>query len=268
MKYFDSSLTDMPDELFEFGKFAQKVSKRNTHKDAVSVKNIGSIKRTDITLGESNEYNKPAGKYITYDCLEIDGRGTKTALVDYLSKDIKKLISGAGSLLCLGIGNPDVTSDALGPRCINNIAVTAGGTKTRINVSKFSPSVVGNTGINSNDVITALVAKVKPDAVIVIDSLCTRNFGRIGSSFQISDGGLVPGSGVGEGMFELTKKTLGVKVVAIGVPTVVHFRSILGEYVTDAEILNKYNGLFVSPKEIDFIVSFCADVIAGAINSI
>ena len=268
MKYFDSTLTDMPDELFEFGKFAQKIGKKNVRRDAVSVKNIGQIKRTDITLNENNEFNKPAGKYITYDCLGVDGKGTKTTLIDYLSKDIKKLISGAKILLCLGIGNPDVTSDALGPRCVSNSSVTVGEAKRQVCVSKFSPSVVGNTGIKSNDVVTALVAKVKPDAVIVIDSLCTRNFGRIGSSFQISDVGLVPGSGVGEGAFELTPKTLGVKVVAIGVPTVVHFRSILGEYVGDAEILNKYNGLFVSPKEIDFIVSFCADVIAGAINSI
>lgn len=269
MKQINYNLTDMPDELVEFGIIKSKKHTKSATK-LVNVKEENGIKRTEIWLNEGNEFNKSAGIYITYDCLKFESDKTKNYLVAQLAKDLNNQIKNTKKILCLGIGNPEITSDALGPKCINNIKINnkLGQKCQERQVCKYSPGVVGNTGIDSKDIVTLLIKKLQPDLILVIDSLCTRNFNRIGSSFQLSDAGLTPGSGVGESTFAINQKELGVKVIALGVPTVVHFRSILGEYVAEENILNRYNGLFVSPKEIDIIINFCAEVISGAINEV
>lgn len=161
-------------------------------------------------------------------------------------------------------------------------------------ISAISPGVLGTTGIETAEMIRGIVDKVKPKMIIAIDSLCSKNVDRINKSIQISDTGIVPGAGVGNARDELSEKSLGIPVIALGVPTVVEMASITNDCldlfiedlqkkaesndvlnklkdednyqrIKDALIPNDYN-FIVTPKEIDDLIDSMKDVIARGIN--
>ena len=267
------------------------------------------IERVFIT-NENGEkaLGKPKGDYITIDiknlkiAREEQIQKASDVLTDELNKILEKHITRKDEVLVVGLGNIYVTPDSLGPKVINEIDITRHIQKympevldenTR-NVCGISPGVLGTTGMETLEIIKGIVDKVKPKLVIVIDSLASRSIERISSSLQISDTGIVPGSGVENARAELSINTLGIPVIAIGIPTVVELATLISEGIDifidrlqdkaqSNECLNKlqeedkyeevkealkvgeYN-MVVTPKEIDDLIENMKDIVARGIN--
>lgn len=267
------------------------------------------VSRVKITnQNGENAIGKPIGNYITIDVKKLkiatDEDIQKTA--ETLTNELKKLIDihtdKQGEIFVVGLGNIYVTPDALGPKVINEIDVTRHIKKylpqyleegTRI-VSAISPGVLGTTGIETVEILKGIVDNIKPKLIIVIDALASRSIERISSTIQVSDTGIVPGAGVGNTRQEISQASLGIPVVAIGIPTVVELATLvsdgidifidrLQEKAESNEFLNKlqqedkyeevkealnvgeYN-MIVTPKEIDDLIENMKDVVARGIN--
>ena len=156
-------------------------------------------------------------------------RQASETLTEELRKIIDLHVDKQGEILVVGLGNIYVTPDALGPKVINEIDVTRHlinylpqyveeGTRM---VSAIAPGVLGTTGIETVEILKGIVENIKPKLLIVIDALASRSIERISSTVQLSDTGIVPGAGVGNTRSEISKNTLGIPVIAIGIPTVV-----------------------------------------------
>ncbi len=267
------------------------------------------VSRVKITNEKgAQSIGKPVGNYITIDVKKLklasDEEIQKTA--ETLSGELKKIIDmhtdKQGDILIVGLGNIYVTPDALGPKVINEIDVTRHiikylpqyveeGTRP---VSAISPGVLGTTGIETVEILKGIVDNIKPKLLVVIDALASRSIERISSTIQISDTGIVPGAGVGNTRQEISEKSLGIPVIAIGIPTVVELATLvsdgidifidrLQEKAESNEYLNKlqqndkyeevkealnvgeYN-MIVTPKEIDDLIENMKDIVARGIN--
>lgn len=223
--------------------------------------------------------NKPKGKYITVDLPEfsheselLDGRLTA------ISESIKNLLpENAQKILVAGLGNDDITPDALGPLCAKQIFATRhikGDLITDLNirnlksVAAVSTGVLGQTGIETAEYIKGIVDLIKPDAVIIIDALASRRLERLGKTVQLTDTGITPGSGVGNFRKTIDKTTLGVPVISMGVPTVVDGNTIVSDLTGGKAQSNQINAdeMMVTPREIDTIISRAARLISLSIN--
>ncbi len=267
------------------------------------------IERVKIT-NENGEkaIGKPIGDYITIDIqkLKIAQEDEIKVASEIVSKELKKIIDKhvdkQGEILVVGLGNIYVTPDSLGPKVINEIEVTrhiinympqyvVEGTRM---VSAIAPGVLGTTGIETVEILKGVVDNINPKLLIVIDALASRSIERISSTVQISDTGIVPGAGVGNTRNEISQRTLGIPVIALGIPTVVEtavlvndsldlFITKLQEEAKSNDYLNKlkeednyeeikealnpkeYN-LIVTPKEIDQLIENMKDVVSMGIN--
>ena len=186
------------------------------------------------------------------------------------------------SVLTVGLGNPSLTSDALGPETVKHLAVTfpVGNAQSKsargIAISAFAPDVAGNTGIETAELIRGIVNTVRPTLVIAIDALAARSAERLASVIQLSDGGISPGSGLGNRHKEISHRTLGIPVIALGIPTVVPSSAMMAEVLSlvhtssDARDiqarLEQGRRFFVTPKEIDLIVRSASLLLADAIH--
>ncbi len=185
------------------------------------------------------------------------------------------------SVLVVGLGNEAITPDAIGPQTAKNTMVTRHlvekmpeefGSMRRVSV--LMSGVLGTTGIESADFIKAVVEKLKPDQVIVVDALASRKLARICRTVQIADTGIVPGSGVGNSRAAINKERLGVPVMAIGVPTVVDAATLAADLAEQAgakdinpEDMSHFGGeMIVTPKEIDANVSDISKLVGYGIN--
>ena len=181
------------------------------------------------TEGAARQLGKPRGRYVTLDLsplqknaddvLERASRAVGAELRALLGENVK-------SVLVAGLGNANMTPDAIGPRSAEHVLVTRhlrqnGAFSAFCSVSVLTPGVLGRTGIEAMETLRGTVRAVQPDAVIAIDALASRSLMRLCSTVQLSDTGIVPGSGVGNHRCPLSRDTLGVPVYAIGVPTVV-----------------------------------------------
>ena len=178
-----------------------------------------------------------------------------------------------------GLGNTKITPDALGPKCASMIFATrhitgellkATGLSDLRCVSAFSTGVLGDTGAESVEMIKGVVQMIKPDFVITVDALAARNVERLGTTVQMCTSGIVPGSGVGNARQEISKKTVGVPVVSIGVPTVVDAATLVldcGGCRDDEEALYEQTGnMMVTPREVDLMIERASKLTALAIN--
>ncbi|MBR2967807.1 MAG: GPR endopeptidase [Clostridia bacterium] len=236
----------------------------------ISQKGKAKIARTDVELDEqtAKKYGKAAGCYITIESdvvKNLDMKGYKK-LAAAISEVLLELGGNANSVLVVGLGNPKLTADSLGSKVFDRLVVTRqlGGSGTMI--SAICPNVMGVTGIESFDVIKGVCERVKPDLIVAVDSLASATTGRIASAFQLCSSGITPGSGVSNHRMRLDCDSLGCKVISLGVPLVVYASTIISEAVGDVDIDNELSELIVTPKDIDFLVSECADIIAAAIN--
>lgn len=267
------------------------------------------ISRVRVT-NENGEaaIGKKEGNYITIDVrnLKIAGEEEIQKTSEVVTNELKKLIENhitkQDAILVVGLGNIYVTPDSLGPKVINEVDITRHLLeympevldKNTREVSAISPGVLGTTGIETMEILKGIIDNVKPKLVIIIDALASRNIERISSSVQIADTGIVPGAGVGNARKELTEATLGVPVIAMGIPTVVEAATIAADSLTlfikkvqdngnSNDFLNKlqeedkykiikeilapeeYN-FIVTPKEIDSLIEKMKDIVARGIN--
>ena len=268
-----------------------------------------SVSRVKITNEKGEEaIGKKRGNYITVDVknLKIANEEEIQKTSEVVTKELKALlekhVTEKDSILVVGLGNIYVTPDSLGPKVINEIDITRHLLeympevldKNTRQVSAISPGVLGTTGIETMEILKGIIDNVKPKLVIIIDALASRNIERISSSVQIADTGIVPGAGVGNARKELTEATLGVPVIAMGIPTVVEAATIAADSLTlfikkvqdngnSNAFLNKlqeedkykiikeilapeeYN-FIVTPKEIDSLIEKMKDIVARGIN--
>ena len=303
--------TDLADERNELYKKANKIEDKIDGVEAIEEKINNNIKLTRVKiLDEKGEQalGKRMGTYITIDLknMKYMGNDEIQSASEVLSKELKAMISEhikqEEEILVVGLGNIYVTPDALGPKVINEIDITRHLLKyvpqyldknTRP-VSAISPGVLGTTGIETAEILKGIVENVKPKLMIVIDSLASRSMERISSTIQLADTGIVPGAGVDNARKELTKETLGIPVIAIGIPTVVEtavvvndcldvFIEKLQEEAKSNDYLNKLKeednyeeikealipkdfNFIVTPKEIDELIENMKDVVARGIN--
>ena len=243
---------------------------------------------TDITITtEEGEkaFGKPRGTYIT---MEVQGvleeqsdiiRRASKALAEELKKMIK--FDYFLKVLVVGLGNENVTPDSLGPHTVDKVKITShlfrlfecDGDWEMANVSGFSPSVTGVTGMETAEFIERAVSLVKPDVVIAIDSLAAKDISRMSTTIQVCDTGIAPGAGMGNNRKALNQESLGCKVVAIGVPTVIDSRNLLleaAEEVKDWDVdryIEKHNfDMIVTSTDIDQIIKNFSEIISNAIN--
>ena len=185
---------------------------------------------------------KPVGTYITMEApnMSAPDEDYHREISQKLAEHLKSLMGeGEKSVLIVGLGNRDVTPDALGPRVVSNIRITrhmireygraALEGKKANEISSLVPGVMAQTGMETLEIIKGVVEETKPDVVLVIDALAARNTRRLSRTIQISDTGINPGSGVGNHRNGINKEALGVPVISIGVPTVVDAATIVGD---------------------------------------
>lgn len=232
-----------------------------------NVKNIKSNKYSvnnilveDIVLKKNNNINKKEGKYITISFKDITDSNNYLSVLKVFEKELKKVlkyskINENDTCLIIGLGNRKIISDALGSKCLEKIIVTRHlyllnnvDNKYR-NVSILEPNVIGVTGIDSYEIIKNTIKEIKPDFIIAIDSLCAADIRRLNKTIQITTSGITPGSGIGNSRKELSIDTLGVKVIAIGIPTVVDSSVIVSDTIN--YILKKIGYLKYSNNNID-----------------
>ncbi|MBR3577045.1 MAG: GPR endopeptidase [Clostridia bacterium] len=250
---------------------------------------------------------KSIGTYITIEAKTLKHLTDyeRENIEDIFGQKLRKLleekgVSGGDSVLVAGLGNNSITPDALGPQTVEKLDVTRhimeympdaviDGTRP---VCAIAPGVLGNTGIETIEIIKGVVEKIKPAAVIAIDALASRSTARVGTTIQISDTGIEPGAGVGNRRKGITEETLDIPVIAVGVPTVIDAATIaddaveqvisaikkegIGEYFSQFDDDERYKmirsamdetaNMMVTPKEVDTIITDVSAVLAGGIN--
>ncbi len=225
---------------------------------------------------------KPEGTYITLETAGFpDGAALTDGRLDALCRALEQLVPAQGPILAVGLGNTDITPDALGPLCASQIIATRHlpeetkrelGLSELRTVSVLTPGVTGKTGIESSELIAGAVRSVKPAAVIAVDALAAGSVTRLAKTVQLCDTGIQPGSGVGNSRKALDQETLGVPVIAVGVPTVVDAVSlahdVLGAYEDCADPPAEYAGMMVTPRDTDMITASAAKFIALALNCV
>ena len=240
----------------------------------------------------SENLGKPMGTYITLEMPKITERNPDFSkeVTERFSEEIRELIKpymGKASILVAGLGNWNITPDALGPKVISGLLVTRHLKEympdkfdDSVNgVCAISPGVLGITGIETGEIIKGIVERVKPSAVIAIDALASRRVERVNTTIQISDTGISPGAGVGNRRGELSEKTIGVPVIAVGVPTVVDaatiamdaLETIIDEDEDSHRIVRDllspyYKNLIVAPKNMDAMITDMSSIIAAGLN--
>ncbi len=213
-----------------------------------------------IELKKDNKFNKKTGKYVNISFNDITDKSNYDNVLKVFLKELKSVfkyckIKKSDTCLIIGLGNPKIISDALGSKCLENIIVTRhlyllnNVDKNYRNVSILEPNVMGVTGIDSFEIIKNVVKEVKPDFIIAIDSLCAADIRRINKTIQITSSGITPGSGIGNSRNEISFETLGVNVIAIGVPTVVDSVVIVSDTINF--LLNKISYLKNNNNKLD-----------------
>ncbi|OJU15125.1 MAG: endopeptidase [Clostridiales bacterium 43-6] len=251
----------------------------------------GGVESENLTVGEAKitrikvvtqegaeKMGKPVGNYITIELPPFSTEGTMDEdKLSAVKNEISRLIPAEGLILIIGIGNVEITPDALGPKAAATVLATrhispelamASGLGNLRPVAVLSPGVLGQTGIETGEILKGLVDKVKPSGVIVIDALASRKLSRLGNTIQISDTGISPGAGVGNMRNEINSVTLGVPVIAIGVPTVVDASTMVSD-ITGGQNLNENDEMgkmMVTPREIDLLIEHAAVMISHSIN--
>ena len=238
---------------------------------------VDGVKITKIEIKTSegaDALSKPIGHYVTLDLPSLKPNPTECEKeIELVAKELKALIP-KGVVLVAGLGNHNITPDAIGPKTVEFTLSTrhVADSMPQFNfrpVAAVAPGVMGQTGIETGDVIKGICDKIKADCVIAIDALASKSTHRLGRSIQISDTGICPGSGVGNARQELSKQTLGVPVIALGVPTVVDALTVALD-ASGGELNGKsdesLSRLMVTPREIDSLVLSVSRVIALAIG--
>ena len=257
-----------------------------------------SVSITEVwveTEEAAQRLGKSVGTYLTLECEGVRRRdpAAREEVQNVLGEEIARLLppdEQGAPVLVVGLGNRRVTPDSLGPKTVDGTLVTRhllrelpDKVDERLNpVCAIAPGVMGATGLETMETVSALVKEIHPRCLIVIDSLAARASSRVGVSIQLSDTGIQPGSGVGNHRRALNERELGVRVIALGMPTVVYAVTIardaleiLGEGETNPAALdevtkslfeNEIGEMIVTPREVDDMIDDAAQMLAGGIN--
>ncbi len=245
-----------------------------------------AINRVKITEKEAADLiGKPIGEYVTVTVPAFSGSTElEESEIEVIAKEISAMLPKEGLILVAGLGNNDITPDAVGPRTVRQILATRhisgevaqqSGLSSLRPTAAIAPGVLGQTGIESAEIIKSLVQDLKPSAVIVIDALASRSASRLGNTIQIANSGISPGSGVQNARKELSQQNLGVPVVSIGIPTVVDATTLASDLLQSSdEDLETRRSLFepngsimmITPREIDVLIGHACKTLSLSIN--
>lgn len=254
-------------------------------------KEVCGIPVSDMTISSqegSSIIGKPVGRYITLECGKVwlcDDSYIEE-LVSAIAQYIISLIPGEKKrVLVVGLGNRDITPDSLGPKSLDGLIVTRHireynrdlfDSMGQEEVAAIAPGVLGQTGIETLELIKGAVDRVKPQAVIAVDALAARSVDRLCTTVQLTDTGIAPGSGIGNRRREINSESIGAPVIAIGVPTVVDSSTLVYDALSKAgiesiddplrDVLENGRSFFVSLKESDVAVEQSAKIISDALN--
>ena len=221
---------------------------------------------------------KPMGEYSTLSLPPLwKGEGERMAsAVEILAQLLRDVLPEQGLVLIVGLGNPSITADALGPKTAQGILATRHLTGLEPEFFRqlrptavLAPGVLGQTGMESAEIVQAAVEKFAPSAVIAVDALAAGETGRLGTTIQLSDSGIVPGAGAMNRRQELSRKTLGIPVLALGIPTVCDAVSFAASFFPETELpadVRRYDPLLITPKEIDQLTDRGSAILSAAIN--
>lgn len=256
------------------------------------------IKITTLEIKDdraANAMGKPVGMYITIEVNDLEE--DMPHLENVVSQYLEQLSGGVKDkhIMVAGLGNREVTPDALGPKVVDALFATrhlirefGQGFKEEYNMealSAIAPGVMAQTGMESSEILRGISGETKPDCLIVIDALAARSTKRLNRTIQITNTGISPGAGVGNNRKQLNEESLGIKVIALGVPTVVDAQTIVEDRMREVlekqgfseaeaeQFLNEVNSeamrnMFVTPKDIDESVERMSQVIAGSFNQL
>lgn len=261
------------------------------------------MKETRIVIDSkqgADKIGKPMGTYITIESEELrcSDEDYHEPMSDSLYRHLKSMLGNSRKILVAGLGNRGVTPDALGPLVVDNLYVTRHLLKEDIikchyEISAISPGVMAQTGMETQEILQGVIQEVNPDVLVVIDALAAGNSHRLNKTIQLADTGIAPGSGVGNHRKAITEESMGVKVIAIGVPTVISVPAIVDDamdvmleafgrngtrqaieefteeerYQLACEMVEPYlANMFVTPKNIDEAIKRISFTISEAIN--
>ena len=252
-----------------------------------SEKTVDDFKITTVKiLNKEGEdlLKKPCGQYVTIELTALYRRDEDTfkGSVNAVAGELRQLLAPLGEeeAMVAGLGNREITPDALGPRVVSSLVITRHMDKELRQalanirpVSALSPGVLGITGLETSEILRGVVDRAQPSFLIAVDALASRSLSRLCTTIQLADTGITPGSGVGNARSGINKDTLGIPVIAIGVPTVVDAKTIAADIMEETEQginrdkLQSYKGgLMVTPKDIDSQIRMISRIIAYAIN--
>ncbi len=225
-------------------------------------KKQGSISITHIKINKRNEkiYNKKEGNYITIEFKDINKNYNE--LSNILKTELEELfkinkIKKKDSVLVVGLGNKNITCDSLGVNTLNNLIVTRNTDSLR-EISSLSPGVMGDTGIETFDIVKGVINEINVKFIIIIDSLKASNIKWLNNTIQITDSGISPGSGVTKKRKEISKDNLGIPVIAIGIPTVI-----------DSKVINKnISNFIITDSNIDYLIKIFSDLLSNTLNNL
>ena len=259
---------------------------------------VGDLRVLELCITKeaaARRLEKPLGRYLTVVCGRVNLLGDREELqlqkllADRLSETAQELtrakIDSDFKIFVAGLGNSEMTADAIGPRTVGYLTATRHLQKHESelyrslgcsSLSALSPGVLGQTGIETLELLRGVVEHVKPNLVLVVDALAARSCERLASTVQLSDAGIAPGSGVGNHRNAITHESLGVPVIALGVPTVVNSATLVYDALRQAgigeiapslqSVLENGKSFFVSPKDCDVITDRVSRLLAGAIR--
>lgn len=227
---------------------------------------------------------KDAGTYITVEMPSLTDNFTETdERIKTIGREIRRLLPVNGLLLVAGLGNEEITPDSLGPKTGARVLATrhitgelarAAGLDRLRPVAVMNTGVTGQTGIETGEYILSVVKRIRPNAVIAVDALASRRIERLGKTVQISDAGISPGAGVGNHRTRINKETIGVPVIAIGVPTVVDAQTFAGDLLSDSAVRRSavlpdrnVRQMIVIPREIDLLTERASRLLAFSLNA-
>lgn len=303
-----SSRTDLAVEINE--SISEKNGKVNGIIYNESIYDVTEIKVSELEITNARGeklFGKEKGKYITIEAMNLGiydeeyeqevARLTAEILIDLIEENVHR--KSHMTILVVGLGNKEVTADSLGPLVVESISVDRhmGSNRNGIWLSGLTPGVMAQTGMETAHIIKGVVSELKPDVVVAIDALAARSSSRLNTTIQISDRGINPGSGVGNHRLGITEATIGVPVIAIGVPTVIAVPTIVADTMDNLlramSAYKKFKGvdevyeeftkqqkeqlieeilspemaeMVVTPKDIDASVRTISYIVAAAIN--
>ena len=257
---------DIADELFK-------------EKDINKYAKINHVRKKGITISETtifsdnNPYNKEKGTYCSFVFENLDDYSNYEILLKYLKKYLKGFIDelvgiDKPKILFVGLGNENYIPDSLGPRVVKNIKANYFFKKQ---IGCLIPGVMANTGMETSDIIKGVIKCHDYDLIIVIDSLSTSSIDRLNKTIQITDTGICPGSGVNNNRKAINYKQLKIKVLTIGIATVISYEKLIEEFLIKNNIKIPKNidkNIYLTSKEIEVEIDYLALIVSEVLNDI